>query len=285
MSDLIPFIGRFHPLILHLPIGMLVGVAVLEWMSWFKREVGSFALTFLLSLATISSICAAATGLLLSWSETYNAESIFWHQWLGIGVALTSLLALVLRVRALKDEGNRGLGPYRYALTLCMILLMFAGHGGGSITHGSNYLFEAMPESLARWFGQTKDSEIKSSGDFFSEHIQPILETKCLPCHNDEKQKGDYLMTTKDKAFAGGESELEAIVPGLPMKSHLVELILLPEEDDDVMPPEGKTRLTDRETLELVRWIYEGASWPETVVLKSKKSSKKEKEGKKPDKT
>ena len=35
----------------------------------------------------------------------------------------------------------------------------------------------------------------------FAKHIKPIFETTCVSCHNPEKMKGDYDMTTKATAF------------------------------------------------------------------------------------
>ena len=55
------------------------------------------------------------------------------------------------------------------------------------------------------------------------------------------------------------ESERAAIVANEAMTSHLVELILLPEENEDVMPPFGKPQLESDETVAIIRWINRGA--------------------------
>ena len=66
-------------------------------------------------------------------------------------------------------------------------------------------------------------------------------------------------MDTAEGLFKAGDSEIEPIVANSPMESYLVELITLPADDDDVMPPEGKEALTPDETMAIIRWIWDGA--------------------------
>lgn len=69
------------------------------------------------------------------------------------------------------------------------------------------------------------------------------------------KAKGDYRLDDPVVALKGGESEKVAIKPGDPLGSEFVRLILLPPDDDDVMPPKGKEALTGEEVLTIIRWI------------------------------
>ena len=96
----------------------------------------------------------------------------------------------------------------------------------------------------------------------FERALKPFLQENCIHCHGEEKQKADYTLTDKEIAFKGGDSEIEAIVPGNPAKSLLVESILLPTDDDYVMPPDGKEPLTSFEILAIVEWVRDGAVWP-----------------------
>src|SRR5688572_18226990 len=59
---------------------------------------------------------------------------------------------------------------------------------------------------------------------FFEERVRPILATKCLQCHGEEKQKGGLRLDSPDAILAGGDSG-PAIEPGKPNKSLLVEAI------------------------------------------------------------
>jgi len=78
-----------------------------------------------------------------------------------------------------------------------------------------------------------------------------------------EKQKGRYRLDQADIALKGGDSGKIAIKPGDPMESHLVRLILLPANHDDVMPPAGKQTLKSDEIMVLIDWIRNGATFPE----------------------
>lgn len=102
----------------------------------------------------------------------------------------------------------------------------------------------------------------------FNREIKPILEANCLACHGDEKPKGKLRLITRDDALKGGDNGA-ALVPGQPTKSPLYTSTILPQEDDNVMPPAKKnSRLSKEQTTLLHDWIAQGAKWPEGVALK-----------------
>ncbi len=87
--------------------------------------------------------------------------------------------------------------------------------------------------------------------------VRPIFQAHCQGCHQPAKAGGDYVMTSFDRLFAGGESEDAAIVPKKPAESYLVDQIT-PKAGKAAMP-KGKPPLTPAE-LETVRdWIVQGA--------------------------
>ncbi len=66
----------------------------------------------------------------------------------------------------------------------------------------------------------------------------------------------------------GGENSGDKnIVPGKPAESVSMQFILLPEEDDDHMPPKGKDQLTMEESALIQWWIDQGASNTQKVDL------------------
>ncbi len=105
----------------------------------------------------------------------------------------------------------------------------------------------------------------------FSRQIQPLLETKCLECHNPAKTKGKFLMDTADALLKGGE-EGASIVAGQPDKSPLYTRVVLPKDHDDIMPPKGDPLTAEQADL-IKRWIAEGSKWPAGLVLKQKSES------------
>jgi|GEM_PF-1130274 len=95
----------------------------------------------------------------------------------------------------------------------------------------------------------------------YKSQIMPIFRAKCYECHSEEKgkEKGDVALDTeaKLKATIGPGQH---IVPGEPAKSTMLIICKLPSDDDDVMPPKGKNRLTPPELALLETWIKEGAN-------------------------
>ena len=262
-GDWILFFGRFHPVILHLPIGIFTGFLFVFLINVFsKKEASTVATDMLLGLTALSGALAAAAGFCLATEGGFDAELLWEHKMQGTVFAVAILLATLLRVSGLRAGREiYGIGSL-LAIAVAGVFMVLAGHHGGSLTHGKTYLTKYAPD----WFpGAAKEAPevdtavvlAEESAEAFS--IMEIFEANCFKCHGPEKQKGDYRMDDPASLFAGGESGLPAIVPGKPMESFLVELITLPRDHADAMPPEGKSELTDAEILQVIHWVTEGA--------------------------
>jgi mono/diheme cytochrome c family protein len=103
----------------------------------------------------------------------------------------------------------------------------------------------------------------------FVRDIQPILEFHCVGCHNADEAKAELRFDKASHFFAGGEGG-PSLVKGKPDESLMIELVTLPADDSDVMPPKGRT-LNEGEIAKLRQWIAEGAAWPEELTLVSRK--------------
>lgn len=101
----------------------------------------------------------------------------------------------------------------------------------------------------------------------FKKDIQPILEAQCVSCHNPEKDKGSLMLHDVTSLLKGGDSG-HSIVSGKADESLLLQRVLLPEDDDEHMPPKGI--LSEDEKSKLRAWINAGAAWPQGLVLKAK---------------
>ena len=85
--------GRFHPLIVHLPIGILLLNAVFVLLSKTKRfNYLSATIRITLLLGALSAVAACVTGWLLSENGDYASDTLDYHKWLGIAVATASVL-------------------------------------------------------------------------------------------------------------------------------------------------------------------------------------------------
>ncbi len=263
-NELLFFLGRFHPLVLHFPVSLLVVLLIAEVITLGSRSHETSVTKWLmLIIGSVTSVTAATFGVFLSWSGGFDADLIWWHKWLGIAVAVLMVLATVLKLGYDRLDTSRFRVAYWVVLLAAVGVLFPASHYGAALTHGSTYLTKYLPpqlEFLEPILGEVPEPiEPGAIDGLFAMEIQPILEAKCYECHNAEKQDGDYRMDDLKWLVAGGESERAAIVPGEAMQSHLVDLILLPEENEDVMPPVGKPQLESNEIVAMVRWINRGA--------------------------
>ena len=97
-GELSQFVGRFHPLIVHLPIAFLLLVPLLEGAGSIRRwsRVRESA-EFILTLAVLSALVAVFLGWLLAWSGGYEGKLVTSHMWGGFSLAVAVLLCFVLR--------------------------------------------------------------------------------------------------------------------------------------------------------------------------------------------
>lgn len=96
-------------------------------------------------------------------------------------------------------------------------------------------------------------STLQAAVDFEGE-VLPILEAKCFKCHSDR--------TSKPKAGLRFDSAGAIVEAGKkPGFARVLEVIALPEKDDDHMPPKGKAEpVTESELAVLKQWVAEGVN-------------------------
>lgn len=94
----------------------------------------------------------------------------------------------------------------------------------------------------------------------FVAHVKPVLERKCVMCHNHQALPGH--MSLENRAQARRSGALGAyIVPGQPESSLLIANVHSAHQNISVMPAVGE-RLTQDEYAILTKWVKEGANWP-----------------------
>lgn len=256
------FFGRLHPLLLHLPIGFIILALAMElWMRRTKQMQLQPALYFTLALGMVSAVLTAVFGYWLSLEGGYERSAVLWHQWLGFGAAALSVGTWFLRQRE----------AYRLpALAASFILIAGAGHFGANLTHGKNFLWEHAPAPIARLAGyqavEKGASDAVLPPTLYHQVIQPIFEQKCVSCHNPDKAKGRLMMHTAQSLFKGGEQG-EAIHPGQPWESLLIQRIILPTSNEAHMPPAGRPQIEAEELALIQWWIQNGA---DTTLLLEK---------------
>lgn len=100
--------------------------------------------------------------------------------------------------------------------------------------------------------------------DFVSE-VKPLLEDRCLECHQHHYVCAGLNLETRTLAMKGGRSGA-VIVPGAPHQSLLYKVLLLGHESPVAMPPTPE-RLEREHARLLHDWILQGAKWPASARL------------------
>lgn len=263
------FLGRFHPIILHFPIGLIVILLMVEVVGVIRGSTGEMAAArwVLLTFGALSAVVAAFFGWFLSWVGGYDADIVWSHQLSGFFVAGLASAALIARFLYDRRNDDRFGWAYGISLVACAGVLVPASHYGAELTHGTTYLTRYLPEQLAFLgpvLGKVETPEEGgASAGYFNKQILPIIEAKCFECHGPEKREGEYRMDSPEEIVAAGESERPGVVPGDAMASYAIALILLPPEHKDVMPPLGKEALTGEEKYLLAEWVNRGAPFGE----------------------
>ncbi|WP_298536830.1 c-type cytochrome domain-containing protein [uncultured Algibacter sp.] len=252
--DFVLFLGRFHPLVVHLPIGFLIFAFLLELLGRKKRiEATTSAIPLALFLGFASSVIACILGYMLSLSGDYDAMALDIHFWFGIATTAITLLAWLIRIEKIKFKKKTRVKANISALTLIVILLSATGHYGGNLTHGSDYLTKYAPFNKKEKKQLAKIEKVEDAV-VFDYLAQPILDNKCASCHNESKKKGGLSFQDSLAIFKGGKNG-DALIAGNALESEMIKRVLLNPEHDDFMPPEGKTPLTEEEIAILTYWI------------------------------
>jgi hypothetical protein len=100
---------------------------------------------------------------------------------------------------------------------------------------------------------------VRSAGKLeYNRDVRPILAENCFACHGPDSaaRKADLRLDRREVAV-----EAEAIVPGHPEKSAVVERIFADEDALIMPPPKSHKKLTAVQKDTLKRWIAEGAEY------------------------
>ncbi|GAB5559697.1 MAG: ribonuclease inhibitor [Synoicihabitans sp.] len=261
-SDNIRFAGRFHPVVLHLPIALFLLLPLLELRQLVRgNEQVDGLISFVLGLTVFTTLVAVVTGSLLAVGEGADEDLVVAHQRNGLLLGMAAIVLVGLRATT-----SRWI--YRFGLLGSVALLAVTSHQGGSITHGRDYLTEYAPDEVRRFLGlEVEEPVVVMTADdlvVFDHLVQPIIEQNCVSCHNPDKLKGELNLETIEGHYAGGEMA-RAVVPGDIEASELYFRITLPQDDEEFMPPDEKTPLTADEVSVIAWWIEQGASADLTV--------------------
>ncbi len=97
---------------------------------------------------------------------------------------------------------------------------------------------------------------------FYTQKVQPILQTNCYRCHAGMNHRGGLMIDTRAALLKGGHDGV-VLVPGHADQSLLIKLIRHegPADDPMPMPPNG-TKISDADIAIVTQWVNAGAIMP-----------------------
>jgi len=258
--NLIELIGRFHPVLVHLPIGIFVLVIVMDGLTRFdKFAYLSGSIRLILGIGILSAILSLVTGYTLSLEGINNQDLVDNHQWTAIGTTALFTAYFFLRQKLMAKRL-----AHTYSLLLLLVLLAWTGHQGGSLTHGEGFLTKGTLDAKTITAAPLDIKDINQAL-VYKDLVQYTLNQKCVQCHGSKKQKGKLRLDDLSWIKAGGKNG-NLINTTDPSDGELIKRILLDDIDEHHMPPKEKTQLTDAELVIFQWWINAGASFDKSVA-------------------
>lgn len=263
----LPFLGRMHPVLVHLPIGILLFGILLCFFPQKEKNalLPSIRLAFL--IGGIAALLAGVSGFLQYQWEGFAWEDVHLHLFGGVITAVGSFGVYALVKNAEVTTKIRVL-----ALVLGLILGI-TGHWGGNLTHGEGYFTEVLPADFQSLFGVAVQPELGpqlteetwENAQLYADVIQPILNKNCKSCHNPRNRKGALDLSSLAALRKGGEEGL-VLTAGDATHSALFARLLLPKEDEKHMPPAEKNQPSKEEIALIESWIKGGAKESGTLA-------------------
>ena len=97
--------------------------------------------------------------------------------------------------------------------------------------------------------------------DTFEKTVRPILEHRCIQCHNDKKPNAG--LNFQNQALLFAKSEMGSFIdPGSPETSRIYQAIIKPKTHPGAMPGDG-WGIGTVDIYAFRSWIKDGAPWPE----------------------
>jgi hypothetical protein len=269
MDELIYFLGRFHVLMLHVPVGVLilaVGMEVMaRWPRFFveARSPLEPAMPLIWGFGALAALATVALGYMHASEPGFTGAGVDNHRWAGTALAFTAVLIWAWRAEAPKSFAK----IWPVGLAAIVALMIVTGHFGGVLTHGADYLTEYMPgsthESRAGLAVRPKVSDA-AKADIYLDVVAPLLDAKCSACHNEDKRRGGLSFVDYPSLRKGGESG-DAIKPGDPAGSELYRRVTLPSSAEGYMPKNHKSPPSLAE-IEVLRWWISIGAPPKGAV-------------------
>ncbi|SYZ72341.1 conserved membrane hypothetical protein [Candidatus Zixiibacteriota bacterium] len=141
--NLVRFIGKFHPVMVHFPIALTFAALFFALVSLFSGNIFYDHLSVPLSyLGAAAAIVTVFLGLAAGFDARYPAELaryFDWHRIFGISSEVMTIFAAVLGQYYRHNQWKKGRKWYYSALILTVVLIGITGHLGATLVYGPDH--------------------------------------------------------------------------------------------------------------------------------------------------
>ncbi|HEY2343345.1 MAG TPA: DUF2231 domain-containing protein [Chthoniobacteraceae bacterium] len=135
--------GRFHPVMTHFPVSLLMMATLAELLGWLtKRESWMQTVRFLLVLGAAGAVAAAGSGWVNAYFSSYNKAPwalLWWHRWFGTATAVWAVICACASFSAEGEKPAACRGRLRIALLLGAALVGLSGFLGSALIYGLDH--------------------------------------------------------------------------------------------------------------------------------------------------
>jgi uncharacterized membrane protein len=142
MTSLLHWVGPLHLIAVHFPIALLIAAATAEFRSMVHgSRTPTPAVRFCVLLGAVSAVATASLG----WIHAANGHGLgapqilSLHRWIGTSAAVLAIGTVLIS----EWDERRGVRSvwFRTALFAGALFVAAAGHFGGMLVHGDDFLF------------------------------------------------------------------------------------------------------------------------------------------------
>lgn len=259
---IIEFIGKIHPLLVHLPIGIILLFIFLEFSEVFSNiELPKMLMRLIVFLGAFSGFASLISGYVLSLNGLNDGETLDKHKWIALATIICFIIyGYISHTKNIKNH-------YKIAgLIFLSILIVSTGHLGGKLTHGESYWDFITDNNTNNQFIKKTEYNVKNIDEatVFDDLIMVAFQQKCIQCHGLDRQKGKLRLDGKEWLLKGGDDG-EIINNNGPANSEILKRIFLDLDEEQHMPPKSKQQLSEEEKSIIEWWVNAGAPFDKKV--------------------
>ncbi len=168
---IVEFIGRLHPLLVHMPIGIFILVFVVHFFLKDKFESHYLVMQVLLVLACISGILSALCGWLLLKTGGFAEADVNTHKWSGIVMVIFSICLLF--AHKVQSNPTKSKLVFNILFLITMMMVLSSAYLGAQLTYGDGFLWgntdEEKISSADLQVDKSSTNKPKDESDFLPE--------------------------------------------------------------------------------------------------------------------